>query len=142
MFTLDIATFRSLFPAYSNVTSYPDATITMNWDTSTLYISAEDYGWLAGAQRERSIYLMTAHITALSDIIASGQNPSLVSGSSIDKVSVTLVPPPIKNQFHWWLSLTPYGAQLLALLKLSAVGGMYVGGNSERSAFRKVGGIF
>lgn len=142
MFTLNITTFRTLFPAYSNATTYPDAVLTMNWDTATLYISAEDYGWLSGASRERSIYLMAAHITALSDIISSGQNPSLVSASSIDKISVTLTPPPIKNQFHWWLSLTPYGAQLLALLKMSAVGGMYVGGSAERSAFRKVGGRF
>lgn len=142
MFTLDITKFRSLFVAYSNATTYPDDLITMNWDTATLYISNEDHGWLDGLSREHSLYLMTAHITALSDIISGGQNPSLVSASSIDKVSVTLTPPPVKNQFHWWLSTTAYGAQLLALIKMSAVGGIYVGGNAERSAFRKVGGVF
>ena len=142
MFTLDITKFRSLFVTYSNATTCPDDLITMNWDTATLYISSEDYGWLDGAQRERCLYLMTAHLTALADMIATGQTPSMVSGSSIDKVSVTLTPPPVKNQFHWWLSTTAYGAQLLALLKIAAVGGMHVGGNAERSAFRKVGGSF
>lgn len=142
MFMLDIAKFRSLFVAYSDTVAYTDILITMNWDTATLYISNEDYGWLDGLSREHSIYLMTAHITALTDVINGGQIPSLVSASSIDKVSVTLTPPPLKNQFHWWLSTTAYGAQLLALLKIAAVGGMYVGGNAERSAFRKAGGIF
>lgn len=142
MFALNITNFRTYYPAFSNVTTYPDATITINWGTATIYISAEDYGWLDGAQRERCLYLMTAHLTALADMIATGQTPSMVSASSIDKISVSLAPPPVKNQFHWWLSLTAYGAQLLALMKMSAVGGMYVGGMAERSAFRKVGGVF
>lgn len=142
MFTLNITTFRSLFPAFSNVTTYPDETITMNWDTSVLFINPENYGWLEGAARERAIYLLTAHITALSDMVAKGQTPAMVSGSSIDKINVTLTPPPIKNQLHWWLSLSAYGQQLLALLKTASIGGMYVGGSNERSAFRKVGGVF
>jgi len=141
-FTLNITTFRTWYPAFSNATTYPDATVTMNWDTATLYISAEDYGWLSGSAREKCIYLMTAHIMALTDIIASGQNPGLVTGSSIDRINVTLTPPPLKNQFQWWLSNTAYGAQLLALLQAYSVGGLYVGGRSERSSFRKSGGEF
>jgi hypothetical protein len=66
-----------------------------------------------------------------------------VSGASVDKVSVTLTPPPVKSQWQWWMSLTPRGAQLLALLKSKAAGGLYVGGlPAERAAFRKAGGVF
>lgn len=142
MITLDIAKFRTLFPAYANVTTYPDATVTMNWETSTLYVSAEDYGYLQGESRARALYLLTAHLFRLSDIISSGQTPGLLSAASIDKISVTLTPPPLKSQFHWWLSLTPYGQQLLALLRVHAMGGFFVGGSAERAAFRKPGGGF
>lgn len=140
--TLNIAEFRSLFPEFANTTTYPDATISMNWDTATAFISNEDYGWMQGLPRERSLYFMTAHMTKIGALIASGQTPSLVSGTAVDNVSVTLTPPPVKNQFHWWLSTTPYGAQLLALLQAQSIGGFIVGGNPERSAFRKVGGVF
>lgn len=142
MITLDIAKFRTLFPAYANVTTYPDATVTMNWETATLYVSADDYGYMQGDTRARALYLMTAHLFRLSDIISSGQTPGLLSASSIDKISVTLTPPPLKSQFHWWLSLSPYGQQLLALLRVHSMGGFYVGGSAERVAFRKPGGGF
>ena len=140
--TLNIADFRTLFTEFSNDTTYPDATITLNWETATAYISDEDYGWMQGLSRERALQFMTAHMTKLGALIAAGQTPSLVNSTSVDNVSVSLTPPPVLNQFHWWLSLTPYGAQLLALLQAQAIGGFIVGGNAERSAFRKVGGVF
>lgn len=142
MYILDITKFRELFPYFTDDITYPDATITMNWETSSLYISNEDYGWINGTQREHMLYLMTAHITALYDIINTGSNTLLTTSSTIDKISVTTTPPVVKSQFQYWLSLTAYGLQLLALLKANAAGGMYVGGMAERSAFRKVGGIF
>lgn len=142
MIVLSIPLFRSMFPAYSNVTTYPDALVTMNWEFATEYISADDYGVLSGNSRSRAIYLMTAHIFNLSDIIAGGQVPAMVSGSSIDKISVSLTPPPITNQLHWWLSLTGYGAQLLALIRMKMAGGFYIGGSAEHSNFRKVDGSF
>lgn len=88
------------------------------------------------------IYLMTAHLMALSDMLLLGNNPAIVSQSTIDKESVTLVPPPAKSQFQWWLNTTAYGAQLAALLSVAAVGGTFAGGSPERSAFRKVRGVF
>lgn len=142
MIALNIATFRSMFPAYSNVTTYPDALVTMNWEFATEYISAEDYGVLAGNSRARALYLMTAHLFNLSDIIAGGQVPSMVSGSAIDRINVSLTPPPVTNQLHYWLSLTGYGAQLLALLRMRMTGGFYIGGSAERSNFRKYDGSF
>jgi hypothetical protein len=140
--TLNIATFRSLFSEFANVTTYPDVLVTMNWATATSYVDDEDYGWMQGLERERALYFMAGHITKIGAMIGAGVNPSLVNSTSVDNVSVSLTPPPIFSQFQWWLSTTPYGSQLLALLQMHSIGGFTVGGNPERSAFRKVGGVF
>jgi len=132
MVSLDITKFKTLFPLLA---STPDATIEMQWETAKMYISNE-------ANDGMMIYLMTAHLIALSNMLSLGNSPMLLSGSTIDKESVTLVPPPAKSQFQWWLNTTAYGTQLSAMLKLQSVGGRLVGGSPERSAFRKVKGIF
>jgi hypothetical protein len=142
MITLDIAAFRTLFTAFANTTTYPDATITMFWDTAANYVSNADYGELNSSSREYALQLMTAHLLALQAIVSRGQTPSMVNSSTIDKISVSLTVAPVKNQWQWWLNLTAYGQQLLALLQVKAVGGLYIGGLPERAAFRKVGGIF
>lgn len=140
--TFDVAIFREQFPAFANETTFPDAMLQMYWDMATCYISDYNCGWLYGDCRRLAIDLMTAHLTALSVLIAAGQTPGLVQSATIDKVSVSLTPPPIPNQWQWWLALTPYGQQLLALLQVKSVGGFYIGGLPEGGAFRKVGGIF
>lgn len=125
--TFDVAAFRLQFPAFADPVAFPDATLQGYRDAATCYISADDYGYLNGDCRARALNLMTAHIAALSVIIAAGQTPGLVSGSTVDKISVTLTPPPVKDQWQWWLALTPYGQQLAALLAAKAVGGLFVG---------------
>jgi hypothetical protein len=138
----DVDIFREQMPAFANATTYPDNTIEMYWDMATCYVSDLNCGWLAGDCRRLAINYMTAHLLALSVLIAAGQTPGLVQTSTIDKISVGLTPPPLKNQWQWWLMTTPYGAALQALLAARSVGGFYIGGLPERSAFRKVGGIF
>lgn len=138
------ALFRTKFPAYSNATLYPDATLQMNFDTAALYINNQSGGCYCGGmnipQQTQALYLMTAHLTALGVLIAGGETPGLVDAATIDKVSVTLEPPPVKTQWQWWLSLTPYGQQLLALLQIASVGGWYAGGRPEIPAFRRARG--
>jgi hypothetical protein len=51
-------------------------------------------------------------------------------------------PPPETNQWQWWLSLSPWGQQLLALLLVKSAGGFYIGGFPERQGFRKAYGLF
>ena len=140
--TFDVTQFRISFPEFSNPVAYPDATLQMYWDTATCYINDEDYGCLSGKCRQHAINLMTAHIAKISTTVNSGGSTGQIQSSSIDKVSVSLTPPPNKDQFSWWLNTTPYGAQLEALLAITIVGGLYIGGRPELSAFRKVGGIF
>ncbi len=139
----DVTLFRQQFPAFSNVTQFPDATLQMYWDMATCFISADQIcGYFNNDCLILALNLMTAHLTALSVIVAGGQVPGLVQDATIDKVSVNLTPPPLKNQFNWWMSLTPYGQQLLAMLQAVSVGGMFIGGFPELSAFRRVYGVF
>lgn len=140
--TFNVTEFRASFPAFASEAAFPTPTLQGYWDSATCYISDVNYGRLKGSCRAQALNLMTAHLAALSVLIANGQTPALVQGSTVDKISVTLTPPPFKNQWQWWLALTPYGAQLFALLQVKSVGGMYIGGLPETSAFRKVYGVF
>lgn len=139
VFTFDVAAFRLAYPAFDNDTAFPEATLQAYWNSAVCYISPTDYGDLSGPSRFLALNLMTAHLTALSVIIAGGQVPGLMQASAIDKVNVTLTPPVFKNQWQWWLSLTPYGQQLFALLQVISASGFYVGGSPQRSAFRGIG---
>lgn len=140
--TFDIAAFRFSFPQFANPAAFPDISLIGYWDAAICYISPNDYGYLNGASRARAINLMTAHLAALGVLILSGQQSGFVTNSAIDKISVAMQAPPSKNMWQYWLSSTPYGLQLSALLSQKGVGGLYTGGLPERDAFRKVYGVF
>lgn len=132
----DAASFRIACPLYANETTYPDAMVEGYWDMAVEYVSDKNCGSLRDAGRRLAINLMTGHLIYLAGLIAKGQVPGLVQSSTVDVVSVSLTPPPLLNQFRWWLSLTPYGQQLLALLQARSAGGFYIGGAPVRGAFR------
>jgi len=138
----DIPSFRLKFPEFANATTYPNEMLQIYWDTATCYINNEDYGCLSGSCRELALNYMTAHLTKIGTDTTVGDDPAFVNSATVDKVSVNIQSPPQKDQYEWWLSLTSYGQQLLALLKIRPVGGFYIGGSIERAAFRKVGGYF
>lgn len=138
--TFDVAVFRAQYPEFTNP-PFTDAVLIGYWETATCFVSNKNCGSLRGACRLRALYLMVAHLCAIYNIIAAGQTPGQVQGATIDKVSVTLTPPPNPSQWAWWLGTTPYGAQLYALLQVRSVGGWYIGGLPETSAIRKVAGI-
>lgn len=140
--SFDVTTFRTLFPAYADPVAFPDAKLAANFDLATGYVSPDTYGDMPTPARTQALNLMTAHLTALSVIIAAGGVPGVEQSSTVGDVSVTMVPPPVRSQWAWWLNTTPYGAQMVALLDAQSVGGFYVGGMPERSAFRKAYGVF
>lgn len=143
--TLDPAAFRALFPQFADPAKYPDAALSIQFGMATGYVSADTYGDMSLAIRTKSLYLMTAHLLALGVIIAQNNytgQVGIVQGAVVDRVQITLTPPPVKSEWQWWLNTTPYGAQLVALLEAQSAGGFYVGGLPERAAFRKVGGVF
>ena len=140
--TFDADKFRVQFPEFANTTDYPTVYLQGYWDQATCYISPEVTSCMSEACLERALFLMTAHLIKIGEDTTAGDDPAFVSSASIDKVSVSVVPPPQRDQWEWWLNLTSYGQQLLALLKSKAVGGLYIGGSLERLSFRKAGGVF
>lgn len=65
--------------------------------------------------QERGVYLATAHTWFLRnnpDIVANGKMTSASEGS----VSASFATAPYKNWFEYYLSYTPYGVELLAIL--------------------------
>lgn len=143
--TFDVASFRLLYPAFASVTDFPDAYLTAQFGQARAYITPYDNAWTSGDLLQTALNLMTAHLTQINVILAAnGKTPTLgvLQSATIDKVTVSNAPPPVKNGWQYWLATTPYGQQLWALLKSAANIGPYVGGLPERAAFRKVGGYF
>jgi hypothetical protein len=147
LLTFDYALFKLQCPAFANPVTYPESLMQTYWDIASNYISTvANWGALQGSMRQYALNLMVAHLAFLSGIIASGagntQVPGLMQTATIDKVSVGLTPPPLPNQFQWWLNLTPPGQSLLALLQVNSVGGFYIGGSAPLQAFGYQGGCW
>jgi hypothetical protein len=138
----DDALFRAQCPEFADETKYPPALIQMYWDQATCIVSNEDYGPLMGDCRALGLNLLTAHLLKISQNIMKGKQGGYVVSSTIDKISVQRLAPPSVSEFDWWLNQTPYGQQLLVMLEVHTVGGFSFGGLPERSAFRKVNGVF
>lgn len=144
--TIDIPTFRLLFPAFADPVRFTDAYIEAQWAMATAYISPWDNCFVSGNGLQQALNLLTAHLLQLNIAIAAGgTTPSVgpMQSAGIDKVTVTMVAAPVGTSgWKYWLASTPYGLHLWALLRALAGPGFYVGGLPERRAFRKVGGLF
>jgi hypothetical protein len=121
--------FREQFAAFASTTQYTPSTLQAYWDTATAYVSNRSGGCYTGglslAQQTLALNLMTAHLVFLANAIATGNTPGVTVGATVDKVSVTLQPPPAPNQWQYWLNQSAYGQQLLALLQVASAGGFY-----------------
>jgi hypothetical protein len=125
----DYAVFIAQIPLYSNPTDYPDATIQQYWNGAINYVSdIGNFGSIQGSARVYALNLMTAHLIFIAGLAQNQQVPGLMQSATIDKVSVALTPPPLPNQWQWFLNQSPYGQQLLAQLQVSSVGGFFIAG--------------
>lgn len=141
--TFDYSLFQATCPEFSNPKRYPEVLLQGYWDTAINYMSpVANFGCLQGSQRQLGLNFLVAHLVFLSGLIEQGQVPGLMQTATIDKISVGLTPPPLPNQFQWWLNQSPRGQQLLGLLQANSVGGFYIGGSSPRAAFGYQGGIY
>lgn len=135
---LDANKFRLAFPEFRLTV---DARLEVNFGLATAYFGDVDGILLEGAGLQSALDLLTAHLLKLSQMAADGETtPGPVTSAQVDKVKVEFAPPPFKDGWGWWLSQTPYGAQLWALLSMLSGGGFYIGGAPERDAFRTVYG--
>lgn len=135
--SFDVAAFRRLFPAFSG-SCYSDSTLQVFWDMATAYLNDRTGGCgnMNLKQQTLALNLMTAHLAAITAMIAAKDTPGIVTSATIDKISVTIQPPPEVNQWQYWLNSTPYGQQLLALLQIAAAGGRFYNPVSVFTAFR------
>lgn len=134
----NVTVFRTLFPAFANTTTFPDVFLQAYWDVAGAYISNNSScSGMTFAQQTLALNLMTAHLVYLSTLIAGGENPGIELSATIDKISVSNMPPPAPNQWQYWLQTSPYGAQLLALLQIAAAGGRMINGYPVFNSFRR-----
>lgn len=142
--TFNYALFQVQCPAFA---TEPDEAILTAYYAMALAFANDGYdnwcGGFNGAALDLILNLLTAHIAQIQAQIAEGMDSVIVTGSTIDKVTVSLLAPPVKDMFQYWLATTPYGKQVLALARAKFAGGFYVAvGLPERHGFRKVGGRF
>lgn len=138
---LDISSFRINFPAYASEADYPDARLNSQYAIGKCYVADNDCT-LSEECREYALQLILAHLLNIQDSIASGRPTQIVTSATEGSVSVSLAEPPNSDTWTYWLSSTPYGLQLIAMLNVASAGGFYVGGNEERRGFRKINGGF
>ncbi len=123
--------FLKNFPEFSNCQE-----IELYLIRAKCYVSEKDYGNLSAEERKLAIYLLTAHLLTLKKKIEKGQiNPGFTSSANIDKVRVSMVPPPSLGAFEFWLNQTPYGGELLALLYAKTPTPLLLGGSFIRTLF-------
>ena len=141
--TFDSVAFRKQFPFFASERKYPDEQLSGYFTMATAYIYHWDWHGICPAQLQLALNLMTAHLAYSNYLLITngGGTSGVVTGAGIDKVNVSLQAPPIKNAWQQWLSTTPFGLQLWALLRIVSRGGFVVGGLPERDAFRNVYGV-
>ena len=142
--TFNYALFQQQCPEFA--TSPSEATLQVYFDMALPMANGgnDSYcGGFSGDALDIILNFLTAHIAKQQAMIADGQDTVIVTASTIDKVSVSLLAPPVKNMFQYWLATTPYGKQVLAMARAQFAGGFYSAvGMRERNGFRKVGGSF
>lgn len=110
---VDLDTFKAWFPYFTDVT---DETLQGAYAGASSFISTNLGNInLPENLQVRGVYLATAHVLYLSlnpDLASQGKVASASEGS----VSASFTQPQYKNWLEYWLSLTPYGLELLAIL--------------------------
>lgn len=110
--TINPTTFRALFPAFKD---FNDETIGLLACGVDAYISTTPGAiGLKIDLQTRGVYLACAHIAYMS---ANPDKFRQMSSASEGSVSASFATPPTKDIRDYWLSLSPYGLELLAILQ-------------------------
>jgi hypothetical protein len=140
----DDASFRIACAAYADPTAYPVDVVTGYFTLASTFMDPCDGPALCGAQLQLALNYLSGHLINLYTKINAGKAvpAGVITGSSVDRISVSIQPPPIRDQWENWLSQSPYGQMLWALLTVAAVGGFAIGLSLEQEGYRKAGGVF
>lgn len=131
---INIAEFKVIFPEYADSAKYPDALIQYQAEVAQCYLGDVNMTDC----RAHEVMLFIAHLLAVRLLVRSGKTSSIVTSSTRGEVTVSIATPPTHDTFVYWLSSTNYGLEFLSLIKLRSVGGMYIGGSPELSAFNEL----
>lgn len=119
---ITVSDFRTAFPEFSNVTTYPDALLQRFITMAEAYCSTKNFR-IKPATRVLLIELMAGHLITLNNIdptthesTGSGDVSGFETSASVGGVSVSLQAPIAKDAFEQWIQSTGYGQQYWALL--------------------------
>ncbi len=103
--TFDYTSFTTQIPEYSNPEYYPESTVQNYWNGAINYVSnIGNFGVIQGSARQYALNLMTAHLIFYANQIVAQKVPALMQNATIDKVSIGVTPPPLPNQWQWFLN--------------------------------------
>lgn len=130
---VNIDEFIAQFPEFND--DVYNSLIPVYLKRALTFCSACNFGRLKNYKRILAIYLLTAHLLTLSNQTNNNGNSGqggIVGSASVGDVSISYVQIPNLDKFDYWLSLTPYGLQLIALLEILSSVPFYIGGSYER----------
>lgn len=127
---ISVQEFREAFPEFSNQEVYTDALISRAITQTACFVSHQNRGSIGFDCRALLIEYAAAHLlTLMMERLngtgaaggvgggASGRFSGIMQHAAIGQVSVSVAIPPTGTQQQYWLNLTPYGQQFLAMLK-------------------------
>lgn len=125
---MDVTTFRSTFPAFANETAFPDDQVTFWLGIAAKAVNAERWGDLT----DFGLSLFTAHNLALEAKSnkaaavggAPGAGTGVMTGKTVDKVSVTYDASVATEEGAGNWNATDYGVRYWRFSQLMGAGGM------------------
>lgn len=128
--TLDIASFRAMYPEFSNVS---DAILPFLFDQSTDYLNNTDYSLVDDVvKRERLLYMLMAHLAYVryGDNRKRGGSGMVgrIASATQGSVSVSSDLGPIEFRYAWYTQ-SPYGMDFWQATKVYRMANYYPGDN-------------
>lgn len=128
--TLDIASFRAMYPEFSNVS---DAILPFLFDQSTDYLNNTDYSLVDDVvKRERLLYMLMAHLAYVryGDNRKRGGSGMVgrIASATEGSVSVSSDLGPIEFRYAWYTQ-SPYGLDFWQATKVYRMANYYPGDN-------------
>lgn len=130
--TANLEEFLNIFPQF-NTPEYSG--MSGFYFNDTYYWACDEWDIKTFKSRiNMAIYLMTAHRLTLNYNAQKGLSGQggKVSSATVGSVSTTFESIPNSNKFDYWLSLSPYGLDLLGLLETLTACPEYTGGSITR----------
>lgn len=128
--TLDIASFRAMYPEFSNV---PDEILPFLFNQSTDYLNNTDYSLVDDVvKRERLLYMLMAHLAYVryGDNRKRGGSGMVgrIASATEGSVSASFDLGPIEFRYAWYTQ-SPYGMGFWQATKVYRMANYYPGDN-------------